>query len=366
MTTVAHSRLTGPTEQRTPATTGRSAVPWSQVVTLAVVIAFADGFWVTSLRGAAGAIERTQSPFLDWLRESTLVLPVFVVAVLAAFTVALHRFGPRAHRPRAVLGTALLVVAAGTLAGVLGLVASSAYDYYLQSQQLVVMDSMRSMCGTTADCSQMQRATLLLQVRTVGYGSVILLLTNLVVVGWVVAVRGGRFTLARRARGAAGAVGSRASRLDDLRVFLAAGLVGTAVIHAAVVPERLGSSAPGGVLLVVLTAAELAVAIQLGARLRRSVLLAAVVVSAGPLLVWAYTRSLGLVDVAAGAVELATLAIAVVLLRDKGASRRPAVSAHASWLVLLAVLAVTFVGLGGSHLPWFDYTGGISGIAHHH
>ena len=41
----------------------RTSVPWATVLTLAVVLAYADGFWMTSLRGAVGAIERTQGPF---------------------------------------------------------------------------------------------------------------------------------------------------------------------------------------------------------------------------------------------------------------------------------------------------------------
>ncbi len=77
-------------------------VPWLTVLPLAVVLAFADVFWVGSLRGAVGAIERTQSPFTSWLRESALSVPLFVLAVLGALTLALHRFGPSAHRPRQV------------------------------------------------------------------------------------------------------------------------------------------------------------------------------------------------------------------------------------------------------------------------
>ena len=44
------------------------AVPWFTVVPLAVVMAYATGFWLVSLRGAIGAIERTQEPFASWLR----------------------------------------------------------------------------------------------------------------------------------------------------------------------------------------------------------------------------------------------------------------------------------------------------------
>src|ERR1043165_9590888 len=96
-------------------------------------MAYGDGFWVMSLREAAGAIERMDSPFQSWLRESTLVLPIFVIAVLGATAFALARFGPTPRRTRTVVVVALLVAAAGTLAGVVGLAASSAYDYHLQT-----------------------------------------------------------------------------------------------------------------------------------------------------------------------------------------------------------------------------------------
>jgi hypothetical protein len=169
-----------------------SAVPWLTVVPLAVVMAYADGFWVISLRGAAGSIERTGEPFVTWLRESTLVLPVFVLAVLGALKLAARWFGPALRRPKTVVATALLVVAAGTLVGIAGLAASSAYDYRLQSNHLLVMDSMRSMASMASMTAAQQQASLDLQVRAVGVGSGLLLASNLMLVGWVVALRGGR------------------------------------------------------------------------------------------------------------------------------------------------------------------------------
>ena len=50
-------------------------VSWVTVVVCASVIAYIDGFWLTSLRGAVGAIDATQSPFSRWLRDSTLMVP---------------------------------------------------------------------------------------------------------------------------------------------------------------------------------------------------------------------------------------------------------------------------------------------------
>jgi hypothetical protein len=180
-----------------------SAVPWLTVVPLAVALAYADGFWMIALRGSVGSIERTQEPFVTWLRESTLALPFFVLAVLGALTLAAHWFGPVLRKPKTVVAAALLIVAAGTLVGVAEVAASSAYDYHLQSSQLVLKDSVGSMGGSMASMgslAQQQQATLRLQMRAVGYGSGMLLVTNLVLVGWVVALRGGRLDAPRWSR----------------------------------------------------------------------------------------------------------------------------------------------------------------------
>lgn len=258
--------MTGPAGSLSPAAerTGqiplvRSAVPWFTVVALAVVMAYADGFWMLSLRGAVGAIERAGGPFASWLQESTLVLPVFVVAVLGALTVALRWFGPGLGRPRAIVATALMVAAAGTLVGIAEVAASSAYDYHLQSAQLLLMESMGHSGGGTLLA---QQASLGLQVRAVGYASGILLVTNLALVGWVVALRGGRLGVSRA---------RVTSRFHNLRVasprlLLAVALFASGAIHAAAVPGHLTQWPAMGAFFAVLAAAELAVAGLLLAR----------------------------------------------------------------------------------------------------
>ena len=178
-----------------------SVVPWLTVLPLAVVLAFADGFWMISMRGTAGSIERTQAPALSWLRDSTLTLPIFVLAVIGALALAAHWFGPVLRKPKTVVAAALLVVAAGTLAGIAVLAASSAYDYHLQIGQVALMDSMRS-AGSMASMAMgspesQQQATLGLQVKAVSLGSGLLLVTNLVLVGWLVALRGGRLAVSK-------------------------------------------------------------------------------------------------------------------------------------------------------------------------
>ena len=170
-----------------------SAVPWLTVMPLAVVLAYADGFWMIAIRGSVGSIERTQDPFMTWLRESTLVLPFFVLAVIGALTVAASWFGPAVRKPKTIMAAALLVVAAATLVGFAAIITSAAYDYRLQSAQIAQMNSLSTMAmGATA---AQQHASFVLQVRAVVYGSGLVLLTNFVLVGWILAIRGGRLNV---------------------------------------------------------------------------------------------------------------------------------------------------------------------------
>jgi len=197
-----------------PGAGSRRWLPWSMVVALAVLMAYADGFWVVSLQGAVGAIERAQSPFLSWLVGSTAAVPLFALAVVGALKVARRWFGPTLLSTRRVLATALLIVTAGTTVGIGAAVAGAVYDYHLQRAQvegmlmrmhvpgtpmtdMPVMNGIAGECDT--ECTAM-RDTLAVDERAVAYGAGVMLLTNLVVVGWVVAMRGGRVDVARRVR----------------------------------------------------------------------------------------------------------------------------------------------------------------------
>ena len=346
----------------------RSAVPWLTVIPLAVVMAYADGFWVVSLRGAVGAIERSQTPFESWLRESTLLVPAFVFAVLAALTLARRWFAPSLSRTKTRLIAGLMIVVAGTLTGVIELAASAAYDYHLQAKQLTERHAMAA-CGQ--DCrAQQLHDTLALDVRAVFYGIGILLVTNLVLVAWVVALRGGRLDLTathpRRTRAL-----SHVGPVDNLRLLLAAGLIGSAVVHAALVPAHLTAWSAAGDLFVVLTAAELALAGLVLVRAGRLVLLAIVVVSVGALALWLYPGAvhlpfgpesgvalhIGLADSVAALLSVGTLLASILLLRAGTGPSRLFESPFASRLALVAIVAVTALGLGGSGLAWVDMSG---------
>jgi hypothetical protein len=362
-------------------TVSRLGVPWKTVVALAAVMAYADGFWLTSLRSAVGAIERTQAPFASWLRESTIVLPVYVLAVLGAMTLALRWFGPVLRKPKTVLATALLIVAAGTVVGLAATVASSAYDYHLQSAQLQLMQAMSSIHGgCSASClAQEQHDTLAIHVRAVVLISRWLLLTNVLLVAWLLAMWGGRLKLSTTIRQLVGATDTRTvtgrARVNDLRLLLLGALVASAAIHAAVVPAHLAEWSAAGLFFILLAVWELAVAYLLLARLEeRLVLIAAAVISIGPLVLWLYSRTaglpfgpaagvpegIGLPDCLACALEVATLLAALILLRGRRLAGRPPASAHVRALVLVALIAVTAIGVAGAGLSWFDAFG-ISG-----
>ena len=338
-------------------------------------MAYADGFWMISLRGAVGAIERTDAPFTSWWRESTLALPVYVFAVLAAMTLALNRFGPTVRSPRTVVATGVLISAGGTAVGIAELVASSVYDFHLQVDHLRQMESIHGIC--TGSClDQAQQATIDALVHALLFVSALLVASNLLLVCWVILARGGRLSVAGTAQWPDTAIvpqrRTTGSRAEDLRVLLIAAFLCVAHIHIAVMPGQLIGWPAAAAFFLFLAAADIAIAALLLARSRRSAALAAVVLSAGPLLLWLYSRTAGLPfgptagqpiaigvpDAVACALEFAALLAAIMLLRARGRleQRRPT-SSHARALTLLAMIAVTFIGVAGTAPTWFDQPG---------
>ncbi|WP_457206584.1 hypothetical protein [Nocardioides sp. P5_C9_2] len=345
---------------------GPSAVPWSTVLPLAVLLSGADAFWTVAMRTALGSVERTDAPATSWLRESLLLLPVFALAVLGALVLARRWFGPHPRGLRAVGGTVLLVVGLGTLTGAGVLAVSSAYDYRLQAAQLPMLDMVRASCGAACQGAQLQ-ATLGLQERAVALGTLLLLLTNLVLVGWLVALRGGHLRLASARPDRAGRF---LGRFGPARTVLAGGLVGSAAIHAAVMPEHVEEWPAAGVFFAILTLAELGLAVGVLLLPRAGVLLACAAASGGPLLLWLVSRTagmpfgpeigvpepVGLADVAACALEVLTLVLAVALLRGWAVGRAVGTSVDGVRLALVAVVAVTALGVAGSSISWVSVT----------
>ena len=111
-------------------------VAWGLVTSCASAMVLADAFLVVALRGVAGSIERTDHLFLAWIRESMLLLPAFVVAVLLAVTWAQRRW----RATSVMIGSIAL---AGTLAGQLWATISAVYDFRLQQHELLDLPAMR-------------------------------------------------------------------------------------------------------------------------------------------------------------------------------------------------------------------------------
>jgi len=205
------------TRARVGARWSRLPVSWATVSLLAVVLAYVDGFWLTSLQGAVGAIERNQPPFARWLRDSTLMVPIFFLAIVAALLLA-RRWVGRSRRELVKLGaTALLVIGIGSAVGIAEVAASSAYDFKLQTTHLQLAQHLRHTdeaptdaasapsaalhlhhTGATGPCDaycSARHATLLVHVRAVKLASGVLLISNPVLVAFVLALRGGRLWL---------------------------------------------------------------------------------------------------------------------------------------------------------------------------
>ena len=177
---------------------------WVTVALFAVVLAYIDGFWVTSLQGAVGAIERRQPPFQRWLRDSTLMLPVYVVVVVVALLLARRWVGQRQRTMVRVGAATLLVVIASAGLGIVEVSASSAWDYHLQARHLEVSQHNHQTIpaggqlltsGGEVACDSLcaaKRDTFTLHVHAVRYASIVMLLSNLVLVLWAMALRSDR------------------------------------------------------------------------------------------------------------------------------------------------------------------------------
>ena len=188
MTTPTTSTPTTSTRQGLRRFLDPRPVRWRTVAALALLMAYADGFWLIAVQGAVGAIERAQSPFASWLWTSTLVLPLHVLAVLAALGLARRRFGPELRSARKVLAAGLLIVAAGTLLASGELLLSAALDYWFQAAQLEFAQSVHP--HGTLDA--LLTSTWAASNTGARYATAADLVTNAVLVGWVLALKGGR------------------------------------------------------------------------------------------------------------------------------------------------------------------------------
>src|SRR4051794_7903345 len=352
----------------------RPGVPWATVAMLSLALSAAGAFWLVALAGVVGATERYQTPFATWAMVTVGLLPLYGVSVLGAMTLATRWFGPEPRWPGKVLLTGLMLVLVGTLVGIAALAASAAYDFSLQVQHISGMTGMSSCTGS---CVSRERGEILvLHLRGALLVSEKLLLTNAALVAWIIAMAGGRIKTATASTGSTGDDGAvdrqtAGSIANDLRQLLAGMLLGAAVVHAAVIPEHLEEWSAAGRFFMVLTIAELALALLLLARFReRAVLLAAGALSAVPLVAWLWSRTLGLPfgpepgvaeavgvpDVLACALEVGAV-LAVLALLNLGRLLRPRLSAHTKGLAVLSLVTVTAIGFAATGATWFDAFG---------
>ena len=334
-------------------------VAWGLVTSCASAMVLADGFLVVALRGVAGSIERTDHLFLAWIRESMLLLPAFVVAVLLAVTWAQRRW----RATSVMIGSIAL---AGTLAGQLWATVSAVYDFRLQQHELLDMPAMQAACTGTCP-PQMQHASIALQGRALGLAAVAFLVGNLLVVLWVYALRGGVLVPPHPSRGEPRRPlpVQRLERITDLRWVMTASLLGAAVIHAAVAPEHLREWPQAGAFFVLLAVAELGAAILIGVRHSSKTVAVVGLLSVLPLALWGFSRThgvpfgpragvpetIGFADIATCVLEVVTVVACLLTIRSHGCRPRPAAAPYTIALRLTSLLAVTFLGLGGTALP---------------
>ena len=161
---------------------------WATIILFAVVISYVNGFWVTSLQITVGSLERSAPPFGRWLRDSTMMLPLYIAGVLVAVLLARRWFGRSKRTLVRAAGAGVLIVAVCTLVGIVEVANSAAYDYQLQKEHVDLLDGFNhtqheatSTAAQTDDCvgtCAAKQATLGLHVRAGTQASALMLITN--------------------------------------------------------------------------------------------------------------------------------------------------------------------------------------------
>lgn len=195
----------------------RVPAPFGLVVTVAVLTAAVDAFWMTGLQGAVGAIERAQSPLRLWLVATAVAIPLYLVALVGALLLARRGLTGRGLAWLRRLAGVVLLVAVTTAVGMVGLGANAAWDYHAQTQRIAA-DHAHSEALVQGNDGQIQVGSIVVpgcygdcavrsQTRETHFkalrlGGKLLVGTNTVLVLWVIALWGGvSFTsTARRTR----------------------------------------------------------------------------------------------------------------------------------------------------------------------
>ncbi|HKN98622.1 MAG TPA: hypothetical protein VJX10_16000 [Pseudonocardiaceae bacterium] len=185
---------------------------WRTVIIIGIVLAYADGYLLVALTGAVGAIQRTNHPFGAWLEESAVLVPVMILAELLALRLVRRRTGPALRSGKAVLGAGAAIAVACSLVGFVGIGASTAYDYHLQTQLIVFEESIDNVNGVPlvpagstvarGNCNSMicnqERFSLATDLRGVAISAPILVVGNIVLLALLLAYFGGRLGVPER------------------------------------------------------------------------------------------------------------------------------------------------------------------------
>ena len=243
----------------------------------------------------------------------------------------------------------MLIIAISTAVGMAEATVSAAADYTTQANELTHVHSIHTTtvaaAPATADVNNptaltalnaARRSTLTAHVRGLKKLSVLLLVTNIVLVLWVLAVRAGRLWLPTASDARTSPV---VDRRMPVRVAVAvACLLGAQFLHWHVIDQHAQEWRASGVFFFVLALCEGALAILVVARLRPSVAAAAIVISVVPVMIWAWDRTLGLPfgptrgvrgtigrsDVMSVVFELVTIGALWPFLRGTDHNHRPA------------------------------------------
>ena len=182
---------------------------WATIILFAVVISYVNGFWVTALQITVGSLERSEPPFGRWLRDSTIMLPLYTAGVLVAVLLARRWFGRSKRTLVRAAGAGVLIVAVCTLVGIVEVANSAAYDYQLQIEHIDLVDGFNhtqhdgdirpthrptTASGPARPSNQPSGSTS----EPVTHASALMLITNTLLVAWLLAVGGDR--LWQRAR----------------------------------------------------------------------------------------------------------------------------------------------------------------------
>lgn len=159
---------------------------------IAVVCDLANGFWITSLQGAIGAVDRASvDPVFRYLQAFVILLPVYVAAAWAALRLARRWAGRRRELARLSIAFGLAVVFS-TLIGVGHATATAWWDYGDQAANIDAQHAGHTIIGACLGACAAKHATVMTHVRGISYAAIAMLVTNALLAGWVLALRGGR------------------------------------------------------------------------------------------------------------------------------------------------------------------------------